>query len=109
MGLFYSLAKGEDPEIRHKIRKMKNSFRHAGREFRYADVNFMSVNVAKRRLEDLVQDYKISPPDAKNPTVVLFKGEGQVATARGFLSRADIVKLVNNYFAQDIKKIEKEK
>lgn len=109
VALFYDLEKKAPKHIKSKIKGAMLAMSRASKHFKYVEVDFMSVNTARRGLFDLIEMYSLSRPEPNNPTVVLFKGGKQIVTARGFLSKTGLVELVEKHFSKEIKNITEEK
>lgn len=111
VSLFYVQEKKMPRDFRNQIKSLYSMFRKMSSVYRYkyAEVLFMSINVAKKNLAEIVKEYKLPEPTDKNPVFVLFKGAQVVTSEQGFLSREDIEKLIDKNFDKEMKEVEKEK
>ena len=109
--LFFARQKKLPKDIRRKTKDMQRELKSVSdsRQYRYAEVTFVSVYTDKEELIGISDQYSIPRPTPDSPVLALFKGGSLVATARGFLRSSDISKMINTYFGQKIAKIRKEK
>ena len=110
--LFYYRGKRvKDKTLRKKVREQLRNFKSASKTtpYRYAGVSFFSVDVAINK-DFLVFANKLRVmPRLDNPTVALFRGNKQVSSKNGFLSKSDITDFIDKYLGKEIDKIVDEK
>lgn len=110
--LFYHKGKRiEDKALRAKMRQQLKNFKAASKTapYRYAGVDFYSVDVARQQdLADIATKYR-AMPSANQVSVALFRGGDMVSTKRGMFDRADITDFIDQYLGKEIDKVVDEK
>jgi hypothetical protein len=112
--LFYAEDKeqAKDKEYKNQIRELEQVLRDVGRVSIYKEVDmlFVRVNVSTGKTEGLHQEYGIK----QLPACILFKDGSPVYTPQGSVvglygfsanTRADLKKIIDAYFTQDIQRI----
>lgn len=109
--LFYIEKKDVDKEIKEKVREAQKAFRTVSKTdaYDYAGILFAGVNAAKEDMLEMTVKYGITRPEAASPSLALLRGGKMVACLSGFQDREDIRNVIDQYFAQDITRITKEK
>jgi len=107
--LFYRKGRKRiaDKALRQKIRDQIRDLRSASNTspYRYAGVDFYSVDVAKRQdLADAAKLYRAQPA-ADNVAFALFKTGQQVTSRFGFMSPGQISDFIDQYLKDDIDEI----
>jgi|GEM_PF-2076488 len=102
-----------DRELRHKIRRFKEILKSVSTRDAYedADMQFIAVNVASRRAQDLAIDFQIGD----QPAIILFedgapyKKNNNIIRQNGFLTREQLVTLIDNTWGDKIEQAIKQK
>jgi len=110
--LFYASAKRmrkENKELYEKLQSLKSMFKNTSKVFKYddADLLFMTVNLARKKNQDLQEMYKIQA----TPVCMLFKDgypykdkAGKLQYLGGFPKRPQLQALINRNFQEDIER-----
>lgn len=105
----------QDAALRSKVDRLENMFRSTSeqRDFRDAGVLFAKVDINKRDLDIVAQEYHVS----KLPTFFLFrhgslvkdKTTKQPVKLVGFVSRAQLLEFITKYLGEEIEDYAKER
>ncbi len=111
--MFYRLdstLKKEDLATYNQMQEIGRTFEQVSlmHQFKDADVQFLQVNLAKGKTEDLKYDFNI----ATLPTFILFKDGVPLRNAKqakiqltGFVGQNELYTFINTHFERDIKNI----
>ncbi len=112
--MFYEKNKEtkRDPEMRRNIKDLEYMFRSASKKplYREARVQFLQVNIAKRKLDLLAQSFNVT----QMPTFMLFKNgipyksDGAIVQLKGTVKREQLIAFIDEHFEERIDEIMKD-
>ena len=116
IAMFYKRDKkmAKDRDMKQKIRRLGRMFKSLSKKmrFREGELAFIRVNIAKRDMSELAQDYGVQ----QTPTFMLFDGGkllrdavGNAVSLTGFVTRYELTDFIESNFSSQLDEVIEEK